>query len=71
MINFNWKNLKKLLLRRFNLYIGKFMIDENKSVKEYTYYKKEISFVNSSANGEIPWFSKPEFIKIYDKNKPI
>jgi len=28
-------------------------------------------FGNSSANGGVSWFSKPEFIKIYDENKPI
>lgn len=26
---------------------------------------------NSSANGGVSWFSKPEFIKVYDENKPI
>lgn len=29
------------------------------------------SFGNSSANGGVSWFSKPEFIKIYDENKPV
>jgi len=29
------------------------------------------AFGNSSANGGVSWFSKPEFIKIYDENKPI
>lgn len=28
-------------------------------------------FGNSSANGGVSWFSKPEFIKTYDENKPI
>ena len=28
-------------------------------------------FGNSSANGGVSWFSKPEFVKTYDENKPI